>query len=189
MHSLHGLQDEDQGHGPSGVSPPATATAGSPIDAPLPPRDASNTPLPDSYPIETDLPFYRIIATGLRDGLPTTLTGLVSSSTLATIIIPYVGNFIISITSSLTNPQILQNGAFQNSVDTAPTDPASSTTSYDRVITAGSLSTANFTTFDAFDNSTTKCLRLLVLVLLLLHHDHRRLLQGRRHPRRNRRTR
>jgi len=124
----------------SSVSPPATATAGSPINAPLTLRDTSNNPLPDSYPIADEPPLYQITATGLRDGLPTTLTGFVSSSTLATITIPYAGAWNVTITSSLANPQTLHNGALQIAVDPASTDPLLCTSTFPTAITAGTPS-------------------------------------------------
>jgi len=139
----------------SSVSPPATATAGSQINIPLTLRDAYNNPLPDSYPIATELPLYQITATGLRDGLPTTLPGVVSSATLATITIPYSGNFTISITSSLTNPQTLHNGAFQITVDPAPTDPLVCTSTFPSAVTAGSAFTLTLSPFDSFSNPTS----------------------------------
>ena len=55
----------------SSVSPPATATACSPINAPLTLCDASNNPLPDSDPIATEIPLYQItvIASGVRENI------------------------------------------------------------------------------------------------------------------------
>jgi len=139
----------------SSVSPPATATAGSPINVPLALRDAYNNPLPDSYPIATELPLYQITATGLRDGLPTTLTGVVSSSTLATITIDSAGVWNATVTSSLTNPQTLHNGAFQIAVHPAPTDPASCEAEFENVLTAGNAFALTLSPFDSFSNPTS----------------------------------
>jgi len=139
----------------SSVSPPATAIAGSPINVPLALRDAYNNPLPDSYPIATELPLFKITATGLRDGLPTTLTGVISSSTLATITIPYAGAWNVTVTSSLANPQTLHNGAFQIEVKAAVTDPAECEAEFEQAITAGEEFALDVTTMDAYKNPTT----------------------------------
>jgi len=138
----------------SSVSMPASATAGSPINVPLTLRDAYNNPLPDSYPIATELPLYQITATGLRDGLPTTLTGLVSSSTLATITIDYAGVWNATVTSSLTNPQTLRSGAFQIAVDPAPTIAAFCSASFSSAVIAGEPITVTVAPFDSFSNPT-----------------------------------
>ena len=146
----------------SSVAPTSSLTAGTPYHTALSLRDSANSPLPPTYPLEAELNRYRITATGFFPGteIASVIEGTISlsnsSNTLtASLTIPYAGNFTVAVTEGLTNPQTLHNGAFQVTVNPAPTDPASCEAEFEQVLTAGSSFCLDITTMDAYRNPTT----------------------------------
>jgi len=146
----------------SSVTPPASLTAGTPYQTTLTLRDSANSPLSPTYPLEAELYRYRITATGFIPGteIASTIEGTISlsnsSNTLtASLVIPYAGNFAVAVTEGILNPQTLRNGAFQVTVNPAPTDPAHCASSFPTAVTAGSPFAIALSPFDSFSNPTS----------------------------------
>ena len=146
----------------SSVTPTAYLSAGTPYQSTLTLRDSANSPLSPTYPLEAELYRYRITATGFIPGteIASTIEGTISlsnsSNTLtASLTIPYAGNFTVAVTEGLTNPQTLHNGAFQVTVNPAPTDPLLCASTFPTAITAGSPFALTLSPFDSFSNPTS----------------------------------
>ena len=144
----------------SSVTPTASLTAGIPYQTTLTLRDSANSPLSPTYPLEAELYRYRITATGFFPGteIASIIEGTISlsSNTLtASLTIPYAGNFTVAVTEGLTNPQTLLDGAFQVTVNPAPTDPLLCASTFPTAITAGSPFALTLSPFDSFSNPTS----------------------------------
>ncbi|GMI42458.1 hypothetical protein TeGR_g13702 [Tetraparma gracilis] len=137
--------------------------AGTDITAPLTLKNHRNVPIGDEYPARPGI--YSIEATGLIPGTnySSTITGSIeykddapsSAALTASLNIPFVGDWTISLTGGNSNPQSFFGSPTTITVFPAPTDPASCTTTSPTVITAGSDFTATVSTFDAFLNPTS----------------------------------
>ena len=138
----------------SPITPPSAATAGEPIITPFTLHDRANIPLPTNYNITKDLPRFRITATGLKDGLTTTIHGSVPSASEAHILVKFAGVWTVSITEGIKNPQNLFGSPYEIAVKPAETDPAECEAEFERVFTAGASFSLNITAGDAFRNPT-----------------------------------
>jgi len=139
----------------SRVCPPATSTAGVPIDLPLTLLTSSNAPLSASYPISAELFRYQIVATGVRrDGSSTTLHGTVPTAALAELLIKYAGVWDVGITEGLTNPVHLGGSPFKITISPDVTNATFCTSSFSSRVTAGGLFRAELLAFDRFNNPT-----------------------------------
>ena len=135
----------------SPISAPSSATAGVPIITNFTLHDRVNNPLPPPSPDE--LTRYQAIATGYRDGLPTTLTGTVSSSS-ATITIPFTGFWMVHVMEGIKNPQNLFGSPYRITVHPAETDPTECEAEFEKVVTAGDKFALDIATADEFGNPT-----------------------------------
>jgi hypothetical protein len=143
--------------------PDSDFEAGTDINAPLTLKNHRNLPIGSEFPASSDT--YSIEATGLIPGtnFSSTITGSIeydrttpsSSAVTASLKIPYVGDWTISLTGGNSNPQSFFGSPTSITVSPAPTDPESCTTAFPTVITAGSDFTATVFTSDTFLNPTS----------------------------------
>jgi serine/threonine protein kinase len=146
--------------------PSAAAIAGVPIITPIVLRTHLNQALDSSYPIVNELYRFKISASGFIPGTEfvTSIEGYIHydsnaeahESLLGNITIPYKGEWVITITEGLLNPQNLFGSPFEISVDSGPTDPnscASQLMSTNNV-EAGSNFSVSIWPRDAFLNPT-----------------------------------
>ncbi|GMI19981.1 hypothetical protein TeGR_g175 [Tetraparma gracilis] len=137
--------------------------AGTDITVPLTLKNHRNLPIGSEFPASPDI--YSIEATGLIPGTnySSTITGSIgydraapsSSALTASLKIPFIGDWTISLTGGNSNPQSFFGSPTSVTIFPASTDPASCTTTFPTVITAGSDFTATVSTFDAFLNPTS----------------------------------
>ena len=77
-----------------------------------------------------------------------------STALTASLTINYTGDFTVTVTEGIKNPQTLHNAPFQVTVRPAQTDPAACDSFFPSTITAGKPFTAETTPFDSFSNPT-----------------------------------